>query len=147
MPTGSQTPEKRAAYNRQYKAIPDNAVKIKAHDILRNALRYGKMHRQSCERCGAEKTHGHHDDYTKPLDVRWFCNRCHAAFHAETRPEGAGRKPQTHCVAGHALTEPNIYRHGNSRICRECHLRRQRIYYRQRRGYIPSPATDPKEAA
>jgi len=39
-----------------------------------------------CEECGeTRKLHGHHDDYSKPKQVRWLCGRCHAEFHAALR--------------------------------------------------------------
>ncbi len=62
-------------------------AKAKAHvpvwDALRTALRNGSVIRPgSCEDCGiACVPHGHHDDYAKPLDVRWLCAKCHAAVH------------------------------------------------------------------
>ena len=55
--------------------------KKKAHDALSNAVRDGKLFREPCEKCGREDTHGHHDDYSKPLDVRWLCPPCHFAEH------------------------------------------------------------------
>jgi len=45
------------------------------------AIRHGKLQRQPCEVCGAKDTHAHHDDYTKPLQVRWLCPPCHRWEH------------------------------------------------------------------
>jgi hypothetical protein len=35
-----------------------------------------------CEACGARKADRHHDDYAKPLEVRFLCRRCHIRHHA-----------------------------------------------------------------
>jgi len=45
------------------------------------ALREGRLIQQPCEVCGSIKTDGHHDDYSKPLDVRWLCRRHHKQLH------------------------------------------------------------------
>jgi len=45
----------------------------------RNAAR--KLERQPCEVCGDLNVHAHHDDYSKPLDVRWLCRSHHGAVH------------------------------------------------------------------
>jgi hypothetical protein len=58
-----------------------NQDKRAAHVILNNALRSGKVKRQPCEVCGDIKAEAHHDDYSKPLDVRWLCDRDHKAHH------------------------------------------------------------------
>lgn len=44
----------------------------------------GKLSKMPCENCGdtAEK---HHDDYTKPLLVRWLCRPCHLLEHSKTQ--------------------------------------------------------------
>lgn len=48
--------------------------------VLR-AIKRGVLVRQPCEVCGA-KGLAHHDDYTKPLEVRWLCPLHHARHHA-----------------------------------------------------------------
>lgn len=57
-----------------------------AHRLTKEAVNSGKLIRQSCEVCFEEKgiegreeeSHAHHDDYSKPLDVRWLCSSHHA---------------------------------------------------------------------
>lgn len=52
-----------------------------AHIVVGNALRDGKLLRQPCEVCGDVIAEAHHDDYSKPLDVRWLCKRHHMEHH------------------------------------------------------------------
>lgn len=44
-------------------------------------LRRSKIERRPCEVCGSPSTEMHHDDYSRPLDVRWFCRVHHLALH------------------------------------------------------------------
>lgn len=55
----------------------------KAHNMVRNAVKTGKLVRQPCCRCGNPKTVAHHEDYDKPLDVMWLCQVCHTQRHKE----------------------------------------------------------------
>jgi hypothetical protein len=49
-----------------------------AHRKVGEAVRSGKLNPLPCQQCGnAERVQGHHRDYTKPLEVIWFCGRHH----------------------------------------------------------------------
>lgn len=60
-----------------------NRDKERARWTLNNALRTGKIAKGSCE-VGVDcrgRLEAHHDDYSKPLEVRWFCQLHHARHH------------------------------------------------------------------
>lgn len=59
------------------------SAKLRAQAAVRWAVKSGSLVRPSkCERCGAEgEVHGHHEDYSKSLDVVWLCRVCHGAVH------------------------------------------------------------------
>lgn len=64
----------------------NNPERYAVYNIVNNAIRSGKLIRQSCEECGnADKIQAHHDDYLKPLDVRWLCQSCHTDVHRKHR--------------------------------------------------------------
>lgn len=48
-----------------------------ARAYLKVYLRRGKIVKGPCETCGGPGEEAHHDDYDKPLDVRWFCRKHH----------------------------------------------------------------------
>lgn len=51
-----------------------------ARRYLGRAISNGKIQRQPCA-CGNPRSHGHHEDYSKPLDVIWLCASCHSKLH------------------------------------------------------------------
>jgi hypothetical protein len=59
--------------------VERNRQKRIAHLAVARALITGRLQRPKlCEVCGvAAELEGHHDDYSKPLAVRWLCNPCH----------------------------------------------------------------------
>jgi len=56
------------------------ADKVRARSLVARAVRAGHLLRQPCEKCG-QKAHAHHDNYSRPLDVRWFCPKHHKEHH------------------------------------------------------------------
>jgi hypothetical protein len=61
------------------------ASHLPAQKIAAKAIRKGTLIRQPCEVCGAAKTEAHHDDYSRPLDVRWLCKSHHRQHHVAER--------------------------------------------------------------
>ena len=71
---------------KEYRIYCDkNPEKVKAHRILREAVRTGKIKRLPCKVCGENRkyrVHAHHDDYSKPLSVKWLCGVHHKIAHS-----------------------------------------------------------------
>ena len=62
-----------------------NPTKYRAQNTLRRAIYAGKIERGRCEQCGTSvDVQGHHDDYSKPLEVRWLCRAHHMELHRRT---------------------------------------------------------------
>ena len=60
----------------------EKAMRSAARNYLQNMIKQGYITRLNCEVCGSDvNIEGHHDDYTKPLDVRWLCKTHHAEHH------------------------------------------------------------------
>lgn len=74
------TPERQLRRGNERRSV--EPLKYKARTAVGNALRDGRLFRQPCEVCGSEvDVHGHHDDYSKPLTVRWLCQPHHQEWH------------------------------------------------------------------
>lgn len=72
--------QKKLEYQRKRRAL--NPEKNKARQIVSNAIRYGKLKKQPCEICG-EKAQAHHEDYSKPLEIKWLCFKHHRESHGQ----------------------------------------------------------------
>ena len=87
MPANSPTYQRQwKARNRwrllEYVARADRE-KIRARSAINHEIRVGRVERQPCEVCGSSWAEAHHEDYTRPLDVRWLCRPHHLAWHRE----------------------------------------------------------------
>lgn len=72
-----------------------NREKKHAHRLMFRAIRSGKLVRLPCEVCGDPNSHGHHHDYSKPLDVWWLCPVHHGQAHWKDNPLVIVRTPET----------------------------------------------------
>lgn len=67
-----------------------------ARNATADAIKRGELVRPpACEQCEAPcKPDAHHDDYSKPLEVRWLCRQCHVSIHAADSPK-TGKSTET----------------------------------------------------
>lgn len=67
-----------------------NPNKLYSHGVVAYRVKTGELVKQPCEFCGSLNVHAHHDDYSKPLEVRWLCPLHHKQWHDEN---GEGLNP------------------------------------------------------
>lgn len=93
----AQLPKRQEAkrlYSQRYRAVhkakrAETLLKYKtqhperyaARVLVGNYVRDGKLRKLPCEMCGNAKSEAHHEDYSKPLQVRWLCRKHHAELH------------------------------------------------------------------
>lgn len=79
--------QKRYGKKTGYKSQKLNKIKYpekyKARNDIHNAVLLGKvLVPEKCQDCGNKtKLQAHHEDYSKPLDVKWLCIKCHNWLH------------------------------------------------------------------
>ena len=80
----NQRPEQRDAQRKQVRkqrSTPEGKKKNAARSLAGYYLKTGRISRGECEYIYLGNCHGriemHHDDYSKPRDVRWLCSRHH----------------------------------------------------------------------
>lgn len=75
-----------AAYSKDYRKRPHVRAKYLANKKLQEAVASGLIIKPSrCVECNrivdVRRLQGHHQDYTKPLEVEWLCDPCHKGRH------------------------------------------------------------------
>lgn len=81
--------DKVQAHRRSYRPwqrANEDPQKLRARREVYNACRRGQLIKPGCcEDCQQQfpsrEIHGHHEDYSKPLEVNWVCTRCHERRH------------------------------------------------------------------
>ncbi len=80
-----RNPEKQKAAQRKWQREHAELLRTRqrAYDRVQRALKKGDLVRGKCEIGGdcSGSIHAHHDDYDKPLDVRWLCHSHHFLLH------------------------------------------------------------------
>lgn len=75
-----------------------NREKSRVTATVSRAVKSGVLVRGQCEEASKEclgAIQAHHDDYDKPLDVRWFCRRHHMKLHARALANLKARTPRS----------------------------------------------------
>lgn len=65
-----------------------NPEKKAAHKAVALAIKEGRLKNPGrCSECNRDTTYldAHHDDYSRPLQIRWLCISCHRRLHFSAR--------------------------------------------------------------
>ena len=89
-------PEDQKRYEASFKARhPRRRIEYAAKQRSRYPERYrarnyvavlvyqGKLKRQNCFVCDSPKTQAHHEDYSRPFDLIWYCKAHHVERHKQ----------------------------------------------------------------
>lgn len=71
---------------RKYRA--NNWYKKLAQAAVARALKKGILKHLPCFTCGNENSEGHHENYSKRLDVKWLCHKHHMQEHSNNSGKG-----------------------------------------------------------
>jgi hypothetical protein len=82
--------------------MSNNRLHAAARSMTVVAIETGRLVRGPCEVCGHAKTDAHHDDYSRPLDIRWLCRDHHIEHHDDHgfAERGPGRPPRAGVRSG-----------------------------------------------
>lgn len=69
----------------------NHPIEHSAHNKVYRAKKAGRLKPMPCERCSSNDAHAHHEDYLKPMDIKWLCPSCHVTRHWEIRRQEGGQ--------------------------------------------------------
>ena len=86
-----RSPQARSIYNRMAQWAREYPERRRAHRLVHSALQSGRIEKPGrCDGCGLDRRlEAHHEDYAKPLGVRWLCRSCHRLAHRALAAGGA----------------------------------------------------------
>lgn len=99
---------------------PERDQKMRARSILGQAIFRQKINKPNyCSKCKKRcKPHGHHTDYSKPLEVQWLCRACHDVVHYRDRCRAVESRRKYFgdvCICGKLIIAKNM--------CKSCYAR------------------------
>ncbi len=98
--TGFQKADKNTPNIKPLKPSPQakwksrNPLALWAHSATRSAIKRGLLvPPKDCQACGkVAPLDAHHDDWTDPLSIKFWCRSCHRQHHAAMRKGPSGGK-------------------------------------------------------
>jgi len=70
-------------FRKNNKMTPDQKKKDSCRSYANVYLSRGKLVKEHCQVCGEKKVEMHHEDYNKPLEIKWLCREHHLKIHVE----------------------------------------------------------------
>lgn len=71
----------RAKRPKHSELTPEQRMKANCRSYLNTYLKRGYIEKKPCTVCGSDVSQAHHNDYSKPLEVIWFCREHHLEHH------------------------------------------------------------------
>lgn len=78
---------KTVAYQAQAEWRRRNPLARWSHVAVASALKRNLIEKKPCEVCGEVKVDAHHDDHSRPLQIRWMCRLHHRQHHQRLKTE------------------------------------------------------------
>jgi len=72
---------RRIAYRDRYNELQRQRYHKKNPNASYHKLKDKKLKKRPCTICGNINVEAHHDDYSKPLEIKWLCRRHHLQIH------------------------------------------------------------------